>query len=124
MLWQTFLQNVNPLSKVIHTPEVETQVLDASRDISVISKASGALLLSIYTAQYVTATQQALCAAGFMTSSNIVVLQAFVIFLVSSAYVSVYLECRSLCIAFGAPDLRSACLVAFHRNGCTNGSED
>lgn len=107
MLWQTFLQNVNPLSKVIHAPLVQPQVLEASKDFDSVSKPAVALLFAIYAAavmslkeedcqaqlnsnkttllsRYFSAAQQALAAASFLKSRNIVTLQAFVIFLVMS----------------------------------------
>lgn len=105
MLWQFFLQNVNPLSKVIHAPQVQPQVLEASKDFRSVSKPAVALLFAIYAAavmslkdedcqahfnssktvllsRYFSAAQQALAAASFMKSRNILTLQAFVVFLV------------------------------------------
>lgn len=105
MLWQTFLQNVNPLSKVIHAPLVQPQVIEASKDFDSVPKPATALLFAIYAAavlslkeedcqaqlngpknvllsRYFAACQQALAAASFMRSRNIVTLQAYVIFLV------------------------------------------
>ncbi|KAF3767504.1 hypothetical protein M406DRAFT_328578 [Cryphonectria parasitica EP155] len=104
MLWQTFLQNVNPLSKVIHAPLVQPQVIEASKDFDSVPKPSVALLFAIYAAavmslkeedcrsqlngpktvllsRYFSACQQALAAASFMKSRSIVTLQAFVVFL-------------------------------------------
>ncbi|KUI68464.1 hypothetical protein VM1G_04121 [Cytospora mali] len=104
MLWQTFLQNVNPLSKVIHAPLVQPIVIEASKDFDTVPKPSIALLFAIYSAavmslkdedcqsqlnapktlllsRYFSACQQALAAAAFMKSRNLVTLQAFVIFL-------------------------------------------
>lgn len=109
MLWQTFLQNVNPLSKVIHAPHVQPQVLEASKDFDSVSKPATALLFAIYAAavmslkeedcqaqlnmtktvllgRYFSAAQQALAAASFMKSRNFVTLQAFVVFLVRRKY--------------------------------------
>lgn len=108
MLWQTFLQNVNPLSKVIHAPHVQPQVLEASKDFNSCSKPAIALLFAIYAAavmslkeedcqaqlngpktvllgRYFSAAQQALAAASFMKSRNFVTIQAFVVFLVRSS---------------------------------------
>lgn len=105
MLWQTFLQNVNPLSKVIHAPLVQPQVIEASKDFDSVPKPAIALLFAIYAAavmslkeeecqaqlngpktvllgRFFSACQQALAAASFMKSRNIVTLQAYVIFLV------------------------------------------
>lgn len=105
MLWQTFLQNVNPLSKVIHAPLVQPVVIEASNDFDSVPKSSIALLFAIHSAavmslkeedcqsrliaprmvlltRYSSACQQALAAASLMKSRNIVTLQAFVVFLV------------------------------------------
>lgn len=105
MLWQTFLQNINPLSKVIHAPLVQPQVIEASKDFDSLPRPATALLFAIYAAavlslkeedcqaqlngpksvllsRYFSACQQALAAASFMKSRNIVTLQAYVIFLV------------------------------------------
>lgn len=104
MLWQAFLQNVNPMSKVIHAPSVQPIIIEASKDLDTVPKPSVALLFAIYAAaimslkeedcqaqfdapkpllltRYFSACQQALAAASFMKSRNLVVLQAFVIFL-------------------------------------------
>ncbi|KAK2614458.1 hypothetical protein N8I77_001281 [Diaporthe amygdali] len=104
MLWQAFLQNVNPMSKVIHAPSVQPIIIEASKDFDTVPKPSVALLFAIYAAaimslkeedcqtqfdaqksllltRYFSACQQALAAASFMKSRNLVTLQAFVIFL-------------------------------------------
>jgi hypothetical protein len=106
ILWRTFLQNVNPLSKVIHAPSVHEELVKASRGIDSMKRSTVALLFAIHTtavmsmtdaecrntlnesrraalARYLSATQHALVAAGFMRTINITVLQAFSIYLVS-----------------------------------------
>ncbi|POS80690.1 hypothetical protein DHEL01_v200887 [Diaporthe helianthi] len=104
MLWQAFLLNVNPMSKVIHAPSVQPIIIEASKDLDTVPKPSVALLFAIYAAaimslkeedcqaqfdapkpllltRYFSACQQALAAASFMKSRNLVTLQAFVVFL-------------------------------------------
>lgn len=107
-LWEIFLANVNPLSKVIHVPSAEcfvTKVLDA------LNPSQLALVLAIHTAavvsmsksqcmgifghsrehmvvSYIQATQAALAAAGIMKTHSLIVLQGFVI----------YLVCHSQCL--------------------------
>jgi hypothetical protein len=104
-LWQAFLKNVNPLSKLIYAPQVQTRVRAAEKDYDSITKPYVALLFAIYAAavtsmkdddfrsvmgeakqmllaRYTTATQHALAAAGLLKSLNLVVLQAFAIYLV------------------------------------------
>lgn len=104
-LWQAFLDNVNPLSKVIHAPTVQVQILDATGNLDNLQPNTEALLFAIYTTaicslssdecesimgepktdlfpRYLTATEQALSRAGFLESSDLVLLQAFVLLLV------------------------------------------
>lgn len=106
ILWQKFLENVNPLSKVIHAPSVQPEVIKANTDPSSSSFTSLALLFSIYAAAimsltkvdveclfgqskealqhtYTSGAQQALSSAGFMKAANMTLLQAFTIYLVS-----------------------------------------
>lgn len=106
-LWQIYLDNVNPLLKLTHTPTLQGQLIEAAANPSKISKPLEALLFSIYfiaivslneeeaqetfkedknrlMAKYHRGTQQALINAGFMRSSDLIVLQAFVMYLVSS----------------------------------------
>lgn len=104
-LWQAFLDNVNPLSKVIHAPTIQVQILDAIGNLDNLQLNTEALLFAIYTTaicslssdecesimgepktnlfpRFLTATEQALSRAGFLESSDLVLLQAFVLLLV------------------------------------------
>jgi hypothetical protein len=106
-LWQTFLDNVNPLSKVIHAPTVQQKVLEASGDLENMPKNIEAFMFSMYScavnsmtdpecqkilgeskspmqARYNAAAQRAFINAGLLKSSDMIVLQAFVLFLVRS----------------------------------------
>lgn len=106
-LWQIFLNHIHPLTKIIHAPTVQQQILEASDDIQNIPKELEALMFVIYffashglkqsecetlfgedkstlIANYCTAAQRALVAADFISSPNLMSLQAFVLFLVSS----------------------------------------
>ena len=105
-LWQTFLDNVNPLSKILHAPTTQQLILEIAGDLDNVSKGVEALLFAIYAAatgslsnlecenmfgearstllaRYRLGTQQALIRAEFLRSSQLMILQAFVIFLVS-----------------------------------------
>ncbi len=105
-LWQSYINNVNPLLKVTHTPTLQAQVISASANPAKISKPLEALMFSIYFAaitsltedevqstfsedkaillgKYHNATQQALVNAGFMRSPELTVLQAFFLYLVN-----------------------------------------
>ncbi len=104
-LWQTFLDNINPLVKLFHAPTVQQLIIEASGSLDDVSKSMEALMFAIYSsavtslsnadcesmigeakstllARYQFGTQQALISAGFLKSSDLVVLQAFVLFLV------------------------------------------
>lgn len=103
--WETFKDRVDPLVKVLHIPSIEPTVLSAASHLSNLSKGFEALLFAIYygattslnaadcaqkfgeeksvlLARYRFAIQQALARANFLTTEEIVVLQAFVVFLI------------------------------------------
>ena len=105
-LWQIYINNVNPLLKVTHTPTLQAQVISASANPAKISKPLEALMFAIYFAaitslteeevhstfgedkaillgKYHNATQQALVNAGFMRATELMVLQAFFLYLVT-----------------------------------------
>jgi len=104
-LWQVYIQNVNPLLKITHTPTLQAQLISASANPAKIPKPLEALMFAIYFAaitsltedevqsmfsedraillgRYHNATQQALVNAGFMRAPELVVLQAFFLYLV------------------------------------------
>jgi hypothetical protein len=108
-LWQVYLSSVDPLLKVSHAPTTQEQVLRAKDDLENVSKSTEALMFSIYfasvtsmddeqcreilgeeksilTDKYWFATEQALARAGFLNTPELVVLQAFVLFLVCSPF--------------------------------------
>ena len=105
ILWEVFKENVDPLVRVLHRPSIESMLIKASGKPNNLSRAAEALFFAIYLGavvsldsvqcgslfhctkealinQYRMATEKALARAGFLTSSNLMVLQAFVIFLV------------------------------------------
>ena len=107
-LWQTFLDNVNPLSKVIHAPTVQHQILEAIANLENVSRSMESLLFAIYATsvnsmnnkecetilgeskqilltRFVKATERALIRASFLKSTDLVVLQALTLFLVSNS---------------------------------------
>lgn len=108
-LWQTFLQNVNPLIKLLHVPTAQPEILEATCDLAGISKEFEALMFSIYCiavvslnkkeaqdsfgeqkavllSRYRRSAQLALAKADILRTSSMVVLQAFVLFLVCFDY--------------------------------------
>lgn len=106
-LWQAFLDNVNPLAKIIHAPTLQQQILQASNNLHDLSRPMQALMFVIYTFAVTSmndnecermfpgetrnalierwryASQAALVAAGVVKTTDMVVLQAFTLFLVS-----------------------------------------
>ena len=106
-LWQAFLDNVYPLTKIFHGPTVQQLLLEASANVESMSKSMEALLFGIYGCAvlslkneqcetimgetkssllntYRVAAHEALLRAGYLKSSDITILQAYVLFLVSS----------------------------------------
>ncbi|KAK7517375.1 fungal-specific transcription factor domain-containing protein [Phyllosticta citriasiana] len=105
-LWQAYLDNVNPLVKLLHAPTVQRQVLKAVSNLEAIDAETELLMFSIYLMAVVSmtsdecqstlgenkphlltkfqyATKVALHRAGFLRSSDLVVLQAFILFLLA-----------------------------------------
>ncbi|KAH8200862.1 hypothetical protein TruAng_004948 [Truncatella angustata] len=106
-LWQIFIENVDPLTKVLHVLTLQPTIEKAASNTEVIPRSFEALLFAIYSAaimslnddecnqrlherrkillsRYVTATKRALSRANFMGSTNLVVLQALVLHLIST----------------------------------------
>ncbi|KAI9661211.1 MAG: hypothetical protein M1821_009538 [Bathelium mastoideum] len=105
-LWQTFIENVNPLTKIVHIPTLQLAIEKAVGNIERIPKGFEALMFSIYSMavlsltedecretlgetkaillpRFVAATKAALSRARFMSSTSIVVLQALVFHILS-----------------------------------------
>jgi hypothetical protein len=105
-LWQIFTENVDPLTKVVHIPTLQPAIEKAASNIGSIPRSFEALMFAIYGAavmslnddeckirlyesrkallsRYVTATKAALSRARFMGTTNLVVLQALVLHLLS-----------------------------------------
>lgn len=105
-LWQTFLENANPLSKLVHVPTLKPAIEKAITNIEHIPRGFEALMFAIYSMavlsltdseckemlgetratllpRYVAATKTALARARFMSSTSIVVLQALMLHILS-----------------------------------------
>ncbi|KAE8442876.1 hypothetical protein EG329_002618 [Mollisiaceae sp. DMI_Dod_QoI] len=103
--WQTFLENVQPLVKIMHTPTMNKVIKEVQNNLDSLGKSTEALMFSIYFAtitsmtanevmtnfgvpketllkQYRFGVEQALARAGFLNTNEIVTVQAFVLFLV------------------------------------------
>lgn len=103
--WNLFKENVDPLVKLIHIPTMEPKIFDAMTHLSHLPKGLEALMFAIYygavtslqqhevvqvlgydqetlLARYRFGIEQALARAHFLDTEEIIVLQAFVLFLV------------------------------------------
>lgn len=115
-LWQVFLDTVHPILKIFHAPSLQKDILKTAFDLSSASAALHGLLQAIYAnavismsgedctailneerstlvSRYTEGTRCALQQAGFLVSTDIMVLQAYILYLVSttiSGTVTVY----------------------------------
>lgn len=102
--WSIFKTNVDPVMKLLHVPNTENTISQAVLDLDHVNKPTEALLFSIYFAavtsmpaddcmvifglekqatlrKYRFAVEQAFARADFLSTQELVVLQAFVLFL-------------------------------------------
>jgi len=49
-LWPVFLSNVDPMLKILHTPTVQTLILEASGDLNSITRPVELLIFAIFSA--------------------------------------------------------------------------
>lgn len=103
--WKIYKENVDPLVKVIHAPSIEPTILEAKDRLDKIHRGLEALMFAIYygtitslwpeevreqfgeektdlLARYRFGLEQALARADFLQSDEMIVLQAFIIFLI------------------------------------------
>ncbi|KIX96500.1 uncharacterized protein Z520_07766 [Fonsecaea multimorphosa CBS 102226] len=106
ILWQMFLDNINPMTKLIHQPTLHKTLVQASSQLDNLPRGLEALMFAIYSsalysidddecemklgeprkillARYRHATRKALARARFMATSELVVLQAFFLYLLT-----------------------------------------
>ena len=106
-LWQIFAERTNPMTKIVHAPTVQQRIFDTSWNTETWSKSFQALLFAIYLLAvvslsnseclqyfeadrnnlmelYGTGAWLSLLAAGVFETRDIEVLQALVLFIVSS----------------------------------------
>jgi hypothetical protein len=110
-LWQIYIDNINILLKITHVPSIQGQIIQASSNLESAPKNIEALMFGIYSmavtsmddedvekmfsqsksevlAQFFEGLQQALLNVGFMRTSDIISLQAFLLYLVRSPSLS------------------------------------
>ncbi|XXH06184.1 hypothetical protein Hte_012630 [Hypoxylon texense] len=104
-IWQVYQENVDPLVKILHVPSMNKTIRELRSNMNDISPGLEALMFAIYYAsitsmeeeevkvnfgadkgqlinKYRFATEQALAKANFLVTSELVVVQAFTLFLV------------------------------------------
>jgi hypothetical protein len=135
-LWETYIDRVEPLCKILHAPFTAKMVVRASMKPEKTSRAEGCLLFAIYhfavfsmtedeciaqlgtsratvLERYHFATRQALVNASFLKTTELPVLQALVIFLVPCAY---FYDSNTYWILTGVA-VRIAQRIGLHRDG-------
>ncbi|KAI1374242.1 fungal-specific transcription factor domain-containing protein [Hypoxylon crocopeplum] len=103
-LWQIFIENIDPLTKVVHVPTLRPAIQKATSNIEAVPRSFEALMFAIYSAavmsltndeckqrlceprkvllsRYISATKASLLSAKFMGTTSLVVLQALIIYL-------------------------------------------
>ncbi|KAJ5372742.1 hypothetical protein N7517_004748 [Penicillium concentricum] len=139
-LWQAFLENVNPLTKIIHAPTVQQQILEAMSDLPKVSREFEALMFAMYSIALVSlqaedveksfgeskkallskcrrGAQLAFKNASLLRTSSSVVLQAFMLYLLCMRSFSDPHTIWTLCgIA-----VRIAQRIGIHRDGSAHG---
>ena len=104
--WEIYKENVEPLVKLLHTHCTEKLILEASQDLDHVSKCTEAMMFAVYFSavislthdqckdmlqldkeialkRYRFGTEQALARAGLLGTQELLLLQTFVLFLVS-----------------------------------------
>ncbi|KAF2197055.1 hypothetical protein GQ43DRAFT_425355 [Delitschia confertaspora ATCC 74209] len=105
-LWQIFVENVDPLIKVVHVPTLAPAIQKAASSLGAVPPSFEALMFSIYSvavmslnenecrqrlcesrktllSRYMTATKAGLSRVRFMGTTSLVVLQALLLYLLS-----------------------------------------
>lgn len=136
IIWEIFKENVDPVLKIVHVPTVKNIIMKAAVNASGLSKASESLFYSICFSAIVSMTEdqckqllggekdqlmrkyrfaveQGLARAQFLNSSNLVVLQAFVMFMISVKFMD---TSRSIW-ALGGLAMQQAQAQGLHRDG-------
>ena len=132
-LWFRFRENVDPLTKLFHSPTKEVTILRCSTALDNLTRRTEAFMFAIYffavtslgeeecldqfgegrsllLERYQYATEQALTRVGVLGSTDLIVLQAFVMYLVCPWSVHIILQLtKSLRIAC----VRDATLARF-----------
>ena len=68
-LWQIYLENVDPLLKITHTPTLQCRIIDAASNISNIDSTLQALMMSIFCVSVRSLTEDD-CRSAFLSSKR------------------------------------------------------
>ena len=68
-LWQVYLDNVNPLLKVTHTPSLQGRLIEAASDVTTIAPTLEALMFGIYCMSILSLNEDT-CQAMFNSSKQ------------------------------------------------------
>ncbi|KAL4969785.1 fungal specific transcription factor domain-containing protein [Aspergillus stella-maris] len=139
-LWQTYLQNVDPLCRILHVPTTNVMIEQAWQKPELISKADQCLIFSIYhfavfslseeesaerlgqsrtvlLQRYSSATRKALVNASFLETTSMTILQALVLLLIPCRHIydpSTYWILTGVAVRIGQR-------MGLHRDGETMG---
>ncbi|KAI0395125.1 fungal-specific transcription factor domain-containing protein [Xylariaceae sp. FL0594] len=139
-LWQIYLDNVNPILKLTHTPSLQLQIIEAGENLQKVSKSLEALMFSIYLmaitslseqeveqtfgdsrshllAKYQHGAQQALFNSSLLREPDLTVLQAYLLYLLGVRH---YTDPRWLFCLTGLA-VRLAQRVGLQRDGAEFG---
>ncbi|KAK1969882.1 fungal-specific transcription factor domain-containing protein [Colletotrichum sublineola] len=139
-LWQIYINNVNPLLKITHVPTVQGLIIEASANLDKIPKNVESLMFAIYLmavtsledvevakmfnepkptvlSRFHTGLQQALVNAGFMRTSDTMVLQAYMLYLIG---VRMFVDPRQIFCLVGIA-VRIAQRMGLHRDAAAFG---
>lgn len=72
-LWQTYLDNVNPLLRVTHTPTLQVRIIEAASNVTAISPAFEALMFSIYGIAVLSLSEQECVNTLCMTRDDLII---------------------------------------------------
>ena len=109
-LWEIYIDNIDPVIKIVHVPSLQPAIQKAVTDINAVPRSFGALMFAIYAAavmslkddeckrrlgepreillsHYLSATKLALSRAKFMGTTSIVILQALVLHVFSIRHI-------------------------------------
>lgn len=139
-LWETYIDRIEPLCKILHIPSTAEMLAIASKEPEKASKVDECLLFAIYhfavfsftedeciaqlgksrttvLARYHFATRQALVNASFLKTTELPLLQALVIFLIPCAF---FYDSNTYWILTGVA-VRISQRMGLHRDGETLG---